>query len=113
MHAIPLPKLPVARRRNTFDAKHAPASNLYNPFTCETVTAVDAQIKAARINPTSVLRKFTTTFPSLYWRNPSGRLPTCIEASHAFDTVPNNFAEISITVEGTIRQNNRPWRFAA
>ena len=51
-----LPKLPVARRRNTFEAKHAPASHLYRPLTCETVTAVDAQIRAASINPTSVLR---------------------------------------------------------
>src|SRR5512135_1637918 len=95
-HAKMLPKLPVTRRRNTFEAKHPPATNLYRPLTCETTTAVDAQIKAARIKPTSVLKKFTKTFPSLYRMKPSARLSTCNEASHSLATVPNNFAEIKI-----------------
>ena len=111
-HAKMLPKLPVASKRNTLEAKHVLAINLYRPLTCETVTAADAQIRAASINPTSVLRKLTNTFPSWYWRKPSESIWECNEACHALATVPNNLVDISINVDGTIRQNNRPWRFA-
>src|SRR5512136_2765970 len=107
-----LPKLAVASIRNIFTAKHRPASNRYRLLTCENVIAVDAQIRADNINPTSVLRKFTNTLPSLYMIKPSGRFSVCNEASHSLATVPNNFAERRIKVDGTIRQNNKPFRFA-
>jgi hypothetical protein len=112
-HPKPLPKLPVARRRNRFEIKHAPATNLYRGLTCETRIAPDAQIRAANINPTSVLRKFTFNLPSWYTRKPSESIEACCEASQALPTFPSTFDEVSSNVDGTIRQNKRPRRLAS
>ena len=78
-----LPKLPVARRRTVFEAKHAPANNLYRPLTCETAIAVDAQIKAASINPTSVLRKVDNHLAKSVLDVTLRQASACNEASHA------------------------------
>ncbi len=60
----PLPKLPVDRSRNALVPTHPPASNRNVAPTEEVATAVAAQIRAARMKPTSVLKKFTITLPS-------------------------------------------------